>query len=232
MRGTCPGDRGADVPRREAERDGEIVAKIALPLAAQTGVAKYAGEFMATGFGGRALALGGAYAAVAGDVTAAYWNPAGLMQMQYPELGLMYEQRYGLLTYNYGGVAWPFGPKYTLALSVTRLGVDGHATHRSSSASRSTMVEILTSCYVVGNVACFKPSFPRADTWADARLDEPLPTPGKPRLHGSSSPGRSMSTIFHSSPVRFITNLRTLPSPSNESFRIAWSLDFTFLSTM
>lgn len=92
---------------------------------AQTEVAKYGGEFMATGFGGRALAMGGASVAIAGDVSAAYWNPAGLMGMNYPEIGLMHEQRFGgLLSYNYGGVAWPFGPRYTLALSVTRMGVD------------------------------------------------------------------------------------------------------------
>lgn len=92
---------------------------------AQTDIAKYGGEFMATGFGGRALGMGGAGVAVTGDVTAAYWNPAGLMRMTYPEIGLMHEQRFGgLLSYNYGGVAWPFGPKYTLALSVTRTGVD------------------------------------------------------------------------------------------------------------
>lgn len=94
-------------------------------LQAQTAVAKYAGEFMATGFGGRALGMGGAYVSVADDITAAYWNPAGLMQTSYPEFSLMHEQRFGgLANYNYGGVAWPFGPKYTLALSVTRLGVD------------------------------------------------------------------------------------------------------------
>lgn len=95
------------------------------PLEAQTVIAKYAGESMATGFGARALAMGGAYVAVASDVTAAYWNPAGLMRMDYPEIGLMHEQRFGgMLSYNYGGVAWPFGDKYTLALSVTRTGVD------------------------------------------------------------------------------------------------------------
>ena len=89
------------------------------------GVAKYAGEFMATGVGGRALAMGGAFVAVANDVTTAYWNPAGLMHLQYPEIGLMYENRFGgLVNYNYGGVAWPFGSKYTVALTVTRLGVD------------------------------------------------------------------------------------------------------------
>lgn len=89
------------------------------------GVAKYAGEFMATGFGSRALAMGGAHTAVASDVIAAYWNPAGIMHQKYPEIGLMHEQRFGgLATYNYGGIAWPFGSKSTLALSITRLGVD------------------------------------------------------------------------------------------------------------
>ncbi|MDX9759186.1 MAG: PorV/PorQ family protein [Bacteroidota bacterium] len=103
-----------------------LFAAFAVPsIHAQTEVAKYAGEFMATGFGGRALGMGGAGVAVASDVTAVYWNPAGLMRMNFPEIGLMHEQRFGgLLSYNYGGVAWPFGPKYTLALSVTRSGVD------------------------------------------------------------------------------------------------------------
>jgi len=91
----------------------------------QTEFAKYGGEFMATGFGGRALAMGGAHVAIANDVTAAYWNPAGLMLMEHPEIGLMHEQRFGgLLSYNYGGVAWPFGPRSTVALSITRTGVD------------------------------------------------------------------------------------------------------------
>ena len=39
--------------------------------------AKYAGEFIATGVGARALAMGGSFVALSDDVTAAYWNPAG-----------------------------------------------------------------------------------------------------------------------------------------------------------
>lgn len=102
-----------------------MIALAVPPAQAQTEIAKYGGEFMATGFGGRALAMGGAHTAIAGDVTAAYWNPAGLMRMEFPEIGLMHEQRFGgLLSYNYGGVAWPFGSRSTVALSVTRLGVD------------------------------------------------------------------------------------------------------------
>ena len=103
-----------------------ILLSAALPAVAQrTGVAKYAGEFMASGLGGRALSMGGAYVAAANDVTGAYWNPASLMRTQYPEIGLMYEQRFGgLLNYNYGGVSWPFSKKYSLALTVTRSAVD------------------------------------------------------------------------------------------------------------
>jgi len=90
-----------------------------------TGVAKYAGEFIAIGVGGRALGLGGAYAALANDVTAGYWNPAGLSRLNYPQIALMHDEQFGsLLNYDYGAVAFPFGQNTSLGLSVIRLGVD------------------------------------------------------------------------------------------------------------
>jgi hypothetical protein len=86
---------------------------------------KYAGEFMAIGVGGRSLALGGAYVALANDVTAGYWNPAGLSRLSYPQLGLMHDERFaGLVNYDYGAAAMPLGPSSTIGLSVIRLGVD------------------------------------------------------------------------------------------------------------
>jgi hypothetical protein len=86
---------------------------------------KYAGEFMSIGVGGRALALGSAFVGLADDVTAGYWNPAGLSRLSYPQLGLMHDERFaGLVNYDYGAVAMPLGPRSTLALSVIRLGVD------------------------------------------------------------------------------------------------------------
>ena len=54
-------------------------------------VGKYAGEFMSIGVGGRALGLGGAYAALAHDITAGYWNPAGLSSLSYPQIALMHD---------------------------------------------------------------------------------------------------------------------------------------------
>ena len=87
--------------------------------------AKYAGEFLAIGVGGRALGLGGAYAALANDVTSGYWNPAGLSQMRYPQITLMHDERFGgLVNYDYSAVALPVGVSNSLALSIIRLGVD------------------------------------------------------------------------------------------------------------
>lgn len=87
--------------------------------------AKYAGEFIAIGVGGRALGLGGAYSAIADDITAGYWNPAGLSSLMYPQVSLMHDERFaGLVNYDYGAVAIPVGTVTTFAVSVIRLGVD------------------------------------------------------------------------------------------------------------
>ena len=88
-------------------------------------MAKYAGEFLALGVGGRALALGGAHVALVNDVTAGYWNPAALARLEYPQLILMHDEQFGsLVNHDYGAVAIPFGRQASLGLSVLRLGVD------------------------------------------------------------------------------------------------------------
>ena len=86
---------------------------------------KYAGEFMAVGVGGRPLGMGSAYVAVASDVWAAYWNPAGLTALNYPEISIMHSERFaGVVNYDYAGVAIPYGDDATFAVSFTRVGVD------------------------------------------------------------------------------------------------------------
>lgn len=93
---------------------------------AQTVIGKYAGEFMALGVGGRALGMGGAFVAVANDVTAGYYNPAGLANINYPQIALMHSEQFGsLVNYDYGAVAIPYGTDLSFGLSVMRLGVDG-----------------------------------------------------------------------------------------------------------
>ncbi len=104
-----------------------LLTIILLPasLTAQS-VAKYAGEFLAIGVGGRAMGLGGAYVALANDATAGYWNPAAAAALEYPEVFLMHDERFaGLVNYDVAAVAIPYGPDASVALTVLRLGVDG-----------------------------------------------------------------------------------------------------------
>jgi hypothetical protein len=93
--------------------------------AAETGIGKYAGEFLALGVGARPLGLGGAYVALASDVSSGYWNPAGLARIDYPELMLMHAEHFGsLVNHDYGAVAFPVGTSTSLGISLIRLGVD------------------------------------------------------------------------------------------------------------
>jgi len=57
----------------------------------------YSCEFLSIGAGTRASGLGGAFVAVADDSTAAYWNPAGLYQLEGRELVLMHAAKFSRL---------------------------------------------------------------------------------------------------------------------------------------
>jgi len=114
-----------------------IVLVIVQGVSAQQ-IAKYAGEFLSIGVGGRALGLGGAYAALANDASAAYWNPAALARINYPEFMLMHDERFGgIVNYDFGAVAIPYGTNTTLAVSLMRLGVDGIPDSRNALVDRN-----------------------------------------------------------------------------------------------
>ncbi len=69
---------------------------------------KLAGEFLTTGFGARALAMGGAFVSIADDASAIYWNPAGLARLEMSQLLLMHSERFGgLVDYNCFGFSRP-----------------------------------------------------------------------------------------------------------------------------
>jgi hypothetical protein len=119
-----------------------IVCLVAVPLwtasAGTTATAKYAGEFMAFGVGGRALAMGSASVALASDVTAGYWNPAGLAKIDYPQFMLMHDEQFGsLVNFDYGAAALPMGPKASLGLSIMRVGVDNIADTRNAGVDQN-----------------------------------------------------------------------------------------------
>ena len=70
-----------------------------LPVSAEN----YTGDFLTNGVGGRALGLGGAYVSIADDVTATYWNPAGIAGIRdnYQFCLMHAARRSGLGAFNY-----------------------------------------------------------------------------------------------------------------------------------
>lgn len=102
-----------------------LVFVYSVPDAAGQKVAKYGADFLAGGVGARALGMGGATVALTNDVTAGYWNPAGLAVMDYPEVAYMHAERFaGVVSFDYGSGAFPISSQSTVGLSFFRSGVN------------------------------------------------------------------------------------------------------------
>jgi len=89
-------------------------------------VAKYSNEFLSLGIGARGLAMSNTLVSLTDDVTAAYWNPAGLVRMQKPyQLSAMHAEYFaGIAKYDYIGAGYKIDSKQAVAFSWIRFGVD------------------------------------------------------------------------------------------------------------
>ena len=82
-----------------------------------------AAEFLLLGAGARGTALGGAYAALATDVTALYYNPAGLAQMSRPSAMVSSYSYLADTRYSWFGAAFPMaGGARALGVSLGAFG--------------------------------------------------------------------------------------------------------------
>ena len=88
-------------------------------------VAKYGADFLAGSVGGRALGMGGTHVGIATDVSAIYWNPAGLSGIEYPQIAYMHAERFaGAVSFDYAGAAIPINAASTVGITIIRSGVD------------------------------------------------------------------------------------------------------------
>ena len=89
---------------------------------------KYSNEFLAIGVGGRAHGMSGAQTALTNDLTAAYWNPAGLTQITAPfQIAAMHAEWFaGVGQYDYLAFGKPLNREKQsfLSFSLIRLGID------------------------------------------------------------------------------------------------------------
>jgi len=89
---------------------------------------KFAAEFLKIGVGARALGMGGAFVSVADDASAAYWNPAGLVQLEHREAMLMGASQFGgVVDQEMGSFVAPLktsSSRAALGITFIRVGVD------------------------------------------------------------------------------------------------------------
>ncbi|MBK9473351.1 MAG: UPF0164 family protein [bacterium] len=116
-------------PLRRLSLLASVVICAAIPGAAHAD--KYAGAFMESGGGARALGMGAAFTAVADDPSTTFWNPAGLAGVTRRELLLMHSERFGdLIDRDFAAYVQPVGWRLFggesagVGISLIRLGVD------------------------------------------------------------------------------------------------------------
>ena len=86
---------------------------------------RYAGDFMMIGSGVRSLGMGGAFAAIANDGSAIYWNASGIAQIRESEVSAMHAFLYnGLASYENVSYCQPLPNGVTIGLNVTSLLVN------------------------------------------------------------------------------------------------------------
>lgn len=95
-----------------------IVLMIPALAAAEDGSAGLA--FLKLGVGARAIALGDAYTAVGGDVSTIYWNPAGMVDVEGTDVGLMHAEWFQDIRYEFAGGVRSFGDQ---AFGVSLVGL-------------------------------------------------------------------------------------------------------------
>jgi len=87
---------------------------------------KYSNEFLAIGVGARAQGMGNSVIATSDDVTAGYWNPAGLTAMTSDmQIGLMHSEYFaGIAKYDYLSFAMKLDSVSSVGVTLIRFGID------------------------------------------------------------------------------------------------------------
>lgn len=102
-----------------------ILAAWIIPAMGQdvTKVGTTSAKFLNIPVGARATAIGGAFAAIANDATAAYWNPGALSRLDQNELYFMHSNYFADINLDYVSLVFPWEGFGTVGLSLTSLNM-------------------------------------------------------------------------------------------------------------
>lgn len=103
-----------------------IAVLYGMPTLAQENVTKVgttSAKFLTIPVGARATAMGGAFAALANDATATYWNPGTLSLLEKNELYFMHSDYFADIGLEYISAVFPWEGFGTVGLSVTSLNM-------------------------------------------------------------------------------------------------------------
>ena len=104
-----------------------LITFLLLVLVCDAQPPKYSNEFLSIGVGARSLAMANATIAKVDDVTAGYWNPAGLNGITSNlQIGYMHNQYFaGIAKYDYGAIATRIDTTTVIGFTpLLRFGVD------------------------------------------------------------------------------------------------------------
>ena len=97
-----------------------------LAFSTQAQIRKYSNEFLNIGVGARGLAMSRACISSVNDVTAGYWNPAGILGIEGDlQVSAMHAEYFaGIAKYDYAGIGKALDSSNAIAFSFLRFGVD------------------------------------------------------------------------------------------------------------
>jgi hypothetical protein len=103
-----------------------IISSFTISASSQAQAPKYSNEFLNIGVGARALGMSNSHVTSVNDVTAGYWNPAGLCGIgNQHQVALMHSEYFaGIAKYDYGAIATRLDSTSVFGVSFIRFGVD------------------------------------------------------------------------------------------------------------
>lgn len=84
-----------------------------------TKVSTAGGQFLKVPIGARGMGMGGAYGSVANDLSALYWNPAGIADIKTVATEISYMQWFATYSHSFAAASFPLNQDYVVAVNAT-----------------------------------------------------------------------------------------------------------------